>query len=446
MRALLLAIWALPLAAQIQLLSLAGDAPAPVGASVNLGTAAVRDSVEFRFRALNNGAGPAPLQTLTVGGAAFSLAAPFVPVTLGAGQSYDFAVRFAPAGEGSYSAVLTVNAFTTLLRAAAVPGPSLVVINGGQATELPAPSLQVNVALGQSVTLELAARNPYATPLVLNEIAIAGTGFALVSPPAAPATIAPGEMLALPVRFTATAEGDAAGALTVGPRRLSIFAVVFRPVLAAPAIVRPAEGVPRNGQQMRIRLQLAEPALGPGTGVLRATFTGDVADPAIVFPNGQREIPFAVAAGSREATFDGAPETVLQTGTTAGVLRLDAVTEAGTTTETFRFERGPLVVDTATARRTGNTLEIDVLGFDNTRTAGSVNFRFFDRAGAALGGVMTADVGEAFRAHFAQSALGGVFRFRAAFPVTGDATIVGSVLIEMANAVGRTDLQRLTFP
>jgi hypothetical protein len=128
------------------------------------------------------------------------------------------------------------------------------------------------------------------------------------------------------------------------------------------------------------------------------------------------------------------------------IARLDAVTEAGTTTETYRFERGPLVVDTAMARRNGNTLEIDVLGFDNTRTAGSVNFRFFDRAGAALGGVMTADVGEAFRTHFAQSTLGGVFRFRAAFPVTGDATIVGSVLIEMANAVGRTDLQRLTFP
>jgi hypothetical protein len=35
---------------------------------------------------------------------------------------------------------------------------------------------------------------------------------------------------------------------------------------------------------------------------------------------------------------------------------------------------------------------------------------------------------------------------RAVFPVTGDATIVGSVLIEIANTVGRTDLQRLTFP
>jgi hypothetical protein len=91
-------------------------------------------------------------------------------------------------------------------------------------------------------------------------------------------------------------------------------------------------------------------------------------------------------------------------------------------------------------------LEIAISGYDNARTAGSLNFRFFDRSGNNIGGVITAALTDQFKAHFAQSALGGVFRIRASFPVTGDATMVGSVLVEAANAIGRTDLQRLTFP
>jgi hypothetical protein len=137
---------------------------------------------------------------------------------------------------------------------------------------------------------------------------------------------------------------------------------------------------------------------------------------------------------------------VLQTGTTVGTLRLDAIAETGTTTWTYRFDRGAVVVDEAVARRNGSNLEIDITGFDNTREVGSLNFRFFDRAGAPLGGVITTTPGDQFRTYFAQSNLGGVFKMRAVFPVTGDATIVGSVLIEIANTVGRTDLQRLTFP
>ena len=447
MKALLaLLLLALPAAAQLQVLALSGSGATAVGASLNLGVAAVGDATEFRFRVLNGGTGPLALTTITVGGTGYSLSAPFVPLTLGAGQSFDFAVRFAPAAEGAYSASLVVNSFSTLLRATAVRGPSLLLTNGSQTTELTSQSLQVNVALGQPLTLAISAGNPHTVPLVLDALSITGAGFALLNPPALPFALVPGEMLAIPVRITATAEGDAAAVLTVGPRRFSILAVVYRPLLAPPAIVLPMEGVPRNGQQMRIRLRLAEAAVGPGSGTLRATFTAEAPDPAIVFPNGTREVKFDVAAGSRDATFDGAVETVLQTGTTAGTLRLEATTETGTTTESYRFDRAAVVVDTATARRNGTALEIDILGYDNTRGVGSVNFRFFDRSGNPLGGVISTAPGDQFKSYFEQSGLGGVFRLRASFPVTGDATIVGSVLIEMANAVGRTDLQRLNFP
>jgi hypothetical protein len=441
----LLLLATLPLAAQLQVFSIQGGMAVPAGASINLGTAAMRDTVEYRFRAFNGGTAPLALQTIAVSGVAFSLAAPFIPLTLAPSESHDFAVRFAPVAEGSYSAGLTVNSFSTLLRAAAVPGPSLWLTNGTQTTELTEPNLQVNVAAGQTLTLALSVGNPHTAPLTLNTLAVAGGGFVLVAPPALPLTLAPGERLPVAVRIGPLGEGEASGLMTLGPRQFSILAVIFRPVLQPPRIVS-SEAAPRNGQQVEIRLQLPQPAEGAGAGVLRAAFTGAFDDPAIVFPNGSREIPFQVAAGSREATFAGAPSTVIQTGTTAGVLRLDAVTEAGTASETFRFERLPVVVDSAAARRSGSQLEVEILGFDNTRGAGSLNFRFFDRAGAPLGGVVAAEAAEAFKEHFERGGVGGVFRLRALFPVTGDATIVGSVLVEVANGVGRTDLPRLTFP
>ena len=309
MKSLVLALFALPLAAQLQVLSLQGNAAIPVGPSVNLGSAAVRDSAEFLFRALNTGAAPITVQTITVSGAAFSLGSPFVPVNLNSAQSYDFTVRFSPSAEGSYSASLNVNSFSTLLRAAAVPGPSLFITNSGQTVELPTSSLQVNVASGQSLNVALSVGNPHAAPLTLTEIAIAGTGFSLANPPALPLVLAPGESLPIPVTVTGSAIGEAAAVLTLGPRRFSILAIVFRPLLPAPRILT-NEALPRNGQQLKVTLQLAEPAIGAGNGTLRATFIGSVDDPAVVFPNGTREIPFAIAAGSRDARRD--PLTVEQ--------------------------------------------------------------------------------------------------------------------------------------
>jgi hypothetical protein len=42
--------------------------------------------------------------------------------------------------------------------------------------------------------------------------------------------------------------------------------------------------------------------------------------------------------------------------------------------------------------------------------------------------------------------MGGVFRLRAVFPVAGDVSLVGSVTSEIANAVGRTEIGKLTIP
>lgn len=132
------------------------------------------------------------------------------------------------------------------------------------------------------------AGNPHSVPITLNALSLAGEGFALVNPPAFPVTLAPGETIPIPVRVNGVTEGETSATLVAGPRRFTIFAIVFRPQLAAPHII--TGDAPRNGQQLTVRLQLAQAAIGPGSGLLRAVFSGAVDDPAIVFPNGAREI------------------------------------------------------------------------------------------------------------------------------------------------------------
>lgn len=436
---------ALPLAAQLQVDVVSEGTPVPLGATLQLGRVAVRSAADFRFRVTNRGPAGVPIQTIAVGGAGFSLTSPFVPFALSPAQSHDFLVRFAPPAEGSYSAVLAVNSFSSVLRAAGVLAPSLFLSSGSGTAEITSANIELRTAVRTLLTVSFSIRNPHPSPLAIDAFSIRGSGFHAANPPALPFVLQPAESQTVVMTFSATEEGDYEGQLTIGARRVSIMVNVFRPVLAPPAIVLD-EALPRNGQQLRVRLRFPEPAAAPASGTLRLTFLGAVEDSAVSFSNGSREMVFDVSAGDREASFGGAPEVALQTGTTAGVLRLEAVTEGGTASESFRLERAPVVVDSATAMRRGSNLELDIVGFDNTRGFGSLNCRFFDRSGTALGPLMTVAVADAFRAFFEKSTLGGVFRLRLVFPVTGDATMVGSVLLEAANAVGRTDIPRLSFP
>jgi hypothetical protein len=44
-----------------------------------------------------------------------------------------------------------------------------------------------------------------------------------------------------------------------------------------------------------------------------------------------------------------------------------------------------------------------------------------------------------------ESKLGGIFGFNASFPVTGDASQIGSVEVEIENASGKTRTERMKF-
>jgi hypothetical protein len=185
-------------------------------------------------------------------------------------------------------------------------------------------------------------------------------------------------------------------------------------------------------------------------GRLRLEFqpeSGGAGDPAVMFlATRAQSIPFIIREGESQALFGAEREAVFQTGTTAGALRFLA--EAGGYTETYTAAVGASAIRIETARtaRVAGGVEVQLTGYDNTRTAGPMRFTFFGPEGAPLAGMpMSVDARVPFRRYFDSTPAGGLFSMKAVFPVTGSVTGIAGVEVEMENAVGVAKTIRLPF-
>jgi hypothetical protein len=103
-------------------------------------------------------------------------------------------------------------------------------------------------------------------------------------------------------------------------------------------------------------------------------------------------------------------------------------------------------LDRSTATRNGNSLELQLTGFDNTRSTGELTFTFYDRQGRPVQpGAIKADARDDFKRYFDTSKLGGTFSLRATFPVAGNASEIESVEVEFANTRGSSRSPRMRF-
>jgi hypothetical protein len=211
------------------------------------------------------------------------------------------------------------------------------------------------------------------------------------------------------------------------------------------------ETVPtRSADQARWSVKLAEPARTGGAGrvrmEVRPSGAGGSDDSSAQFVTGGRSAEFTFSAGDTAVWFGREQSIVYQTGTTAGTIVLTM--EAGGYTDQMTLAISPETVriDKAAAARSGSNLEVQFSGFDNTRTVSEVSFTFYLRSGQALAGMpVRTPVTGAFEQWWQQSRMGGVFSFKAVFPVSGDAQQIGSVDVEIRNASGTSSTQRLTF-
>lgn len=439
--------------AQLQVSLIRDGAELPAREVVDLGSVDASDVLEARFRVRNQGQAALAVHTVQVNGSGFARKdVPALPVTLAAGAALDFSIRFTPSGPGTYGAVLAVNTITIMLRATATAGPVLALEEARGLIRL---SSADAVDFGRTEVGTVASRrfrieNPYAGPVELAELAVQGEAFRLSAGFGLPHSLEPRQSLAFEIAFAPASAGVHAGRLVLNRRVFQLAGTATEPPLPRPQIVLdPA--APRSGQQVRLRVRLAERARSAGQGELRIRFepasTGWPDDPAIGFvsPAG-RSLRFSVEAGSDAARFDGRDEAVLQTGTTAGRLTVEARLGSHAEQAAVVLAPLPVVVDTVRAERRAGGLELYLTGFDNARSVSQLVFTFYGGGGQALDpGPITVDAAAEFRRYFDGAPLGGLFALRAAFPVTGEVSHVHAVEIEIRNSAGPTRTARVTF-
>ncbi len=405
-----------------QILVETADGFRPVGTSYVVGSTTSGDPLDVRFR------GPAGAN-IAVAGVGFSVRAILPPG--------DFTVRFLPEAEGSYSANLSVGSWSVIVRGTALAAATVVhqgePLHQGGVIDLG--SVEVGTAASTTVLLQNRSSRALTIPSITSD-------FLFAEPVALPLVVEPGGEATLRLTVTPEAAGLRSGVLSIAGRTFELRVTGTLPRLSEARIVTDAATV-TSGQQVRLRIEFAEVARSTAAGTLELEFSGE--DPAVRLSTG-RVASFSIPAGSNVARFGESDEIMLQTGTVAGLIRLRVKTPGSEVRREFQTVLQPVAIDEAKATREGATIVVALSGFDNSRGASSMNFQFADKAGNPLGSVFSVTPENEWKSYYQTSGLGGAFRLRAVFPVAGNASLVGSVTVAIANAVGRTEVGKLNLP
>ena len=437
--------------AQLQLFTFDGTTEKPVSAITDLGTVPAGDSRDVRIRARNNTAAAIALQSVALAGSGFSItSAPSLPFLVAPTNFAEVRVRFSATALGSYSATLAVNSIQTLLRASVVASATISVVNNTVASLLTSGATLDfgRVQKGHSAVQQLRVANGNDAKVTIQSCAVSGDAFHAAALQC-PMALAPGDAIIISVSFDPKTAGSQTGTLSLDTRTFALVGVAFDPPLPQPSI---AFNSPlSSATQQHLSIQLASIAESSGDGTVSMTFqpasAGMVDDPAVRFTSsGARTLSFHVKEGDLTGTFPNGVDTVFQTGTTAGVIVFRV--KLGDYDQSFPFSiaPAPMYVDHASASRRVSDLDVSITGFDNTGTAGRFSFTFFDKSGNTVQpGAIRADWSESFFNYFRSSKAGGSFTMRATCPVSGDASQIAGVELEMTNSTGTTKTARLSF-
>jgi hypothetical protein len=113
---------------------------------------------------------------------------------------------------------------------------------------------------------------------------------------------------------------------------------------------------------------------------------------------------------------------------------------------TITIPPAAITIDTATAsNQILGQLDVEVIGFDNTYSAGAMSFTFFDTTGKQVGPVVPANFAPQFASYFGGQTSGGAFLMRVSFPVVGNQALIGTVQATLTNSAGPVQTGTLTF-
>jgi hypothetical protein len=257
--------------------------------------------------------------------------------------------------------------------------------------------------------------------------------------------------------FISFAPADAvaySGTLAIDTRVFSLAGRGFVAPLPKPILGFDSAAI---GSAQQHTLTMTLPTASPVTvsGSVNLSFTSATPmikdDPAVIFVStGTRTLPFFVKEGDTQVVLNGQPGAVFQTGTTAGTITFTVNASAtgvtGDPTTIVTIAPRTISVSTATASARPGSLDIEIIGYDNTYTAGVMSFIFYDAKGEAIDpGAIQADFTAAFRSYFIAQQGGSAFLMRVSFPVTGSASQVTGADVALTNSSGAMHLERLSF-
>jgi hypothetical protein len=427
-----------------------GSAVTPVGTSYNFGNIPPGVAVSASFQLQNTSTSAATLTLLALDGPpAFSLsAAPSLPQTLQPQGTITFTINFEGTVPGGYSAFLVADGINALVTAAVVPGLSYQVQTASGTQNLGSAGA-INfgaVNVGASSSLQFVGTNQTTQVLTAPPITVSGNSFSLVNQVSGN-SVQPGGQVQFSVQFQPSAAGTQSGTITIGSNSYALSGTGIALAVLQPNInISLAQA--QSAQQGTITVNFDSPAASAGSGTLTLAFQPAISgavDSAIAFASGTQSAPFTFSAGDIQATFGSSPSVGFQTGTTAGTIQFTA--QIGSLSDQQSVTIPPATVsftDTQGNASTG-TIVVQITGYDNTRSASSVLFAFYDANGDLIApGAISANATAAFSQYFSDSQ-GGGFLLTATFPVTGDASVITYVQAAFSNSAGTSTTVRASL-
>jgi hypothetical protein len=461
--------------AQLSLFTVQGGVQTPVGESSDFGAVANGDSADVVFRLQYTGsAATYYLNYFSVAGTGFSIAATdwqSLPAAFPAGGYLDFTINFQPNNPGTqpenYSAVLLtygtqgVDNVQVYLLGTGTPGLTLLLNNqplaAGQTIGFG------NVQVGSTGTVKLMLANQTTAALTVPAIQpLTGAAFSVAGAAVSRPSVAPGASAELDLVFTPTATGAQQATFTVGVLSYPLQGTgtaATPPILPQPSLQVNLPTV-ASAQQGSIAVNLAALSAANASGTVTLAFqpaNGLSDDPTVTFSDGTGSASFTVAQGASTGQFGTGPSASFGTGTTAGTLVFTVVLGSNTAQTNVVIPTALIGIDAAVAARdvscapsevycTTTNIELQINGWDNTQTASTIVFNFYDSSGKVIAPANLSVAGtSAFQQYFATSSLGGVFSLDALFPVTGNADLIVSAVVQLTNSVGTAQTAKITF-
>lgn len=467
----------------------------PSSTALNFGSVPITGKSTITFTLTNQSTVAISIPAITLPPPTIYTAGPFLldlstmpsSGVLAPGASANFNVTFEPGDDINYtgpSFALVVGSNQYLLTGAGYTPPvadisSLKVCYadgvGDQSLPQPLTPIPFSLSFTGANVLRFMVTNPLVSfnAVTVPSVTVTGPGFALNSAVAVsttsaistsicpipasanttatsfPVSLMPGSSLIFTITFTPTVSGTSAGSLSIGSLGYLLSGV--SPASPLPSFSLTVNPAPLTSKQLATAaVQFTAPSTVNLVGTISMTFapsvTGAADDPAIMFmATGGRTLSISVASGGQNATYNSQSALSFQTGTTAGTITF-TVSFPNTTTFTQSFTITPSIVQitSASAVRSNPNLVVTLAGYDNTYSAGQVNFAFYDTSGNAISPIAVNAASDFQSLFFNNNQGGGTFSLVATFPVTGDVTKIGTVAVSISNSIGQANTT-LTF-